>query len=144
MFRIGPQVQQYLHCCKHFSILFAYTLDNYIIYKVIPGLYNSKHFLQFVAECVLLLLTLKYHVICLNNMNTYRSTISFFVVIIFVHFYKYSKSYVTLQALSMNIYHHTHLILTQLRQALRPWKLGCSVIIHWRWSVQKRKTLFFL
>ena len=144
LFGIALQAQQRLHCCERFSILFVYILDSYITYRVIPGSYNSECFLQFVAECVLPLLTPRYHVICLDNMNTHRSTVSFFVVIIFVHFYRHSRSYVTPQALGMNIYCRIHLILTWLRRALRPWKLGCGVIICWRWSVQKGKTLFLL
>ena len=133
-----------MHCCEYFSILFAYILDGYIAYKMILSSYNNKHFLQFVTECILLLLTPKYYVIYLNNMNTHKSIINFFVVIIFVYFYKYSKNYVMLQALNMNIYRCTHLILTWLRQTLQLWKLGCGVIIHWQWSVQKRKIFFLL
>ena len=120
LFGIAPQAQQRLHCRKHFSILPAYTLDGYFTYRVIPNSYNNKHFLQFVAEYVLPLLTPGYHVIYLNNMNTHKSTVNFSAVIIFAHFYKHSRSYVTPQALGMNIYHCTHLILTRLKQTLRP------------------------
>ena len=120
LFGIAPQAQQRLHCRERFSILPAYTLDGYIAYRVIPGSYNSERFLQFVAECVLPLLTPGYHVICLDNVNTHRSTVSFSAVIIFAHFYRHSRSYVTPQALGMSIYRRTHLILTRLRRALRP------------------------
>ena len=120
LFGIAPQVQQRLHCRERFSILPAYTLEGYIAYKVIPGSFNSERFLRFVAEDVLPLLTPGYHVICLDNVNTHRSTVSFLLFTGFANFYRPFRTSAPSPTSGLSICRLTHLILTRLRRALRP------------------------
>ena len=120
LFEIAPVMQQRLHCRERFSILPAYTLEGYIAYRVIPGSFNSERFLQFVAECVLPLLTSDYHVICLDNVNTHRSTVSFPIATDLANFYRHFKSCATSPASGSSTYRRTHLISTRSSRVLRP------------------------
>ena len=119
LFGIAPQVQQRLHCRERFSILPAYTLEGYIAYRVIPGSFNSERFLQFVAECVLSLLTSNYYVICLDNVNTHRFTVSFPIATDLANFYRHFKSCAISPASGSSTYRRIHLISTRLNRVLR-------------------------